>query len=101
MSKSRIGAASRGTSVPFSFSAVNVAAMSATPDRAGKKTLCAASAASVRSPADPAGTRRLEKMKSIGMITKTNIRRSEARSRKTSQRISRQAISHHFMRARP
>src|SRR2546430_529921 len=49
------------------------------------------------SPAPPGPMLRFERMNSIGTRTKIAVRRSDARSRNTSQRISRQAMSHHFI----
>ena len=83
--------------MPFSFSAEKVAAMSATPESAGKKTLCRARPMSVTSPAGPGEMPRFERTKKSGITTKTPVRSNEVRSRNTSQRISRQAISHHFI----
>src|SRR5436189_6459484 len=49
------------------------------------------------SPAPPGPMLRFEKMSSIGTRTKIAVRSSDARSRNTSQRISRHAMSHHFI----
>src|SRR2546422_5002853 len=93
MSRSRTGDASSGTSVPFSFSCVNVEAMSATPERAGMSVLCSARTSIEMSFGPPGPVPRPLSTKRIGSSAKKPVRMIAPRSPKISQRISRQAMS--------
>src|SRR5207247_4241613 len=76
----------------FSFSCVNVEAMSATPERAGMSVLWSARTSIEMSFGPPGPIPRPLSTKRIGRSAKKPVRMIAPRSPKISQRISRQAM---------